>query len=129
MVRDSECERAVMALSHPRWSRLLDGGLVVVFALLSLFFVLWTGVKPRYPMSGVAVVFTPWTGAEAAILSATAAGASLVRVGALPWIVVVAPENDGYVERVLAAGALLTVDPQVLADCAPILLSNRSERP
>jgi hypothetical protein len=49
----------------------------------------------------------------------------LVRVGALPWIVIVAPQDDGYVERVLEDGALAAVDPTVLADCAPGILTER----
>jgi hypothetical protein len=119
-----------MAVSlQSRWSRLLDGGLILVLALLSPLLVLRTGLKPADTTFGVAVVFAPWTGPEAAILRATSAGASLVRVGALPWIVVVAPEDDGYIERVLVDGALVALDPRVLADCAPVLLSKRAGTP
>jgi hypothetical protein len=53
---------------------------------------------------------------------AAGAGGSLVRLGALPSIVVVSPADPGYVDRVLADGALLVLDPKVLAICAPALL-------
>jgi hypothetical protein len=106
----------------------LDVGLILLLAILSSLVVLRTGLKPTDSTSGVAVVFAPWTGAEAAIVRATGAGASLVRVSALPWIVVVVPADEGYVERVLADGALAALDPQALADCAPILLPQEARR-
>jgi hypothetical protein len=41
----------------------------------------------------------------------------------LPSIVIVSPADRGYVDRVFAAGALLALDPKVLAACSPALLT------
>jgi hypothetical protein len=110
------------------WSPAFDVGLLLLLVLLSSLVVIRTGLKPTDSSAGVAVVFVPWTDAETAISRATRAGGSLIRVGALPWIVVVVPEDGGYVERVLADGALAALDPQTLSDCAPILLPQEARR-
>ena len=108
---------------RPRWSRLLDGALILAFATVLPAFALRAGLRPADPLAGAAVVFWPWTGAGEAIVRATAAGGSLVRLGALPWIVVVRPDDGLYVERAFAAGALLVLDPKTLSACAPALLA------
>jgi hypothetical protein len=111
-------------LAHPRlrWSRLLDGALILLFATMIPAFALRTGLRPDDPLAGVAVVFAPWIAPGEAIARAVAAGASLVRLGGLPSIVVVSPADRGYVDRVFAAGALLALDPKLLAACSPALL-------
>ena len=48
------------------------------------------------PLAGVAVVFAPWIEPGEAIARAVAAGASLVRLGVLPSIVIVSPADRGY---------------------------------
>ena len=113
----------MLAHSRPRWSRLLDGALILAFAAVLPAFALRIGLRPADPLAGAAVVFWPWTGAGEAIVRATAAGASLVGQGALPWIVVVRPDDTAYVERVFDQGALLVLDPKTLSACAPALLA------
>ncbi|HEX8165313.1 MAG TPA: hypothetical protein VF601_05930 [Beijerinckiaceae bacterium] len=105
-----------------RRSRLLDGALILASATVLPAFVLRTALRPADPRAGAAVVFAPWTDAGEAITRATDAGASLVRQGARPWIVVVRPDGASYVERAFAAGALLVLDPKTLSACAPVLL-------
>ena len=113
----------MLAHSRPRWSRLLDGALILAFATVFPAWAMRIGLRPGDPLAGVAVVFAPWTGAGEAIARATAAGGSLVRLGALPWIVVVNPVDALYVDRAFAEGALLVLDPKKLAACAPSLLA------
>lgn len=83
-------------------------------------------LKPRDPESGVAVVFAPWTTPQAALLRAGEAGGRLVRLGGLPFIAVVIPDDSDYTSRILAAGAWLVVDPQVIAAClSPVATAAR----
>jgi|SRR4051812_36207833 hypothetical protein len=109
--------------ARPRRSGAFDRIVILGFVIAGSALVLRTGLRPRDPLAGAAVVFAPWTSAGDALGRATAAGASIVRIGAIPSIVVVSPSDAGYVDRVLAEGALLVLDPQVLAACAPALLS------
>jgi hypothetical protein len=87
------------------------------------------GLRPRDPLAAVAVVFAPWISAEDAVIRATASGGGIVRLGAIPSIVVVSPLDRDYVDRVFAEGALLVLDPQVLAACAPALLPREPRSP
>ena len=113
----------MMPQLRPRRSAALDWIVIGAFALLGTALVLRAALRPHDPQAGVAVIFAPWISAGDAVLRGTAAGASVLRLGALPSIVVVSPSEPGYVDRVLAEGALLVVDPQALATCAPALLS------
>ncbi|MCC8960052.1 hypothetical protein H8B02_43615 [Bradyrhizobium sp. Pear77] len=65
----------------------------------------------------VAVAFPPWWRAERALTAAAAANASIVRMTAIPALLVVRPDRDGGLSRLYEAGALLTMDPQAIAGC------------
>ncbi|WP_420967404.1 hypothetical protein [Bradyrhizobium sp. B120] len=65
----------------------------------------------------VAVAFPPWWRAERALAAAAAANASIVRMTAIPALLVVRPDRDGGLSRLYEAGALLTMDPQAIAGC------------
>lgn len=113
------CRGEVIAVtaSRSRLGRVLEAAALAAFALASFLLVARIGLAPRDPAQGVGVVFAPWTDADAAFIRAVEAGGRFVRFGALPFIVVVMPETPDYAERVHAAGALLLVDPQILAAC------------
>jgi hypothetical protein len=104
----------VRVLSSRRW---FDGGIIAIVAVASLYGAARLGLKPRAPDSGVGVVFAPWVSETAAIRRATEAGARFVRFGGAPFIVVVMPETPDYLARIAADGAVLLVDPKVLAAC------------
>src|SRR3954453_15111261 len=113
-----------MLLHSPlRCPRPLDAPLILLFATMTPAFALRTGLRPDDPLAGVAVVFAPWIEPGEAIARAVAAGANLVRLGVLPAIDIVTTADPGYVGRVFAAGALLALDPKVLAACSPALLT------
>lgn len=101
----------------PRWGRILEGTAVAVFALISTIAVARIGLEPDDLSGGVGVVFSPWTDESAAFARAVGAGARFVRFGGAPFVVIVQPEVADYAKRVKEAGALLLVDPQVLAAC------------
>jgi len=65
----------------------------------------------------VAVAFPPWWGAERALLAVASADAAIVRMTAVPTLLVVRPERDGGLSRLHEAGAWLTIDPQAIAAC------------
>jgi len=97
--------------------RCFDAALVTLLAITSLFVIARIGLKPRDPANGVAVVFSPWTSAEATLVRATDPGGRFVRYGGFAFIAVVIPEGPDYSTRVLGEGALLVFDPQALAAC------------
>ncbi|MPZ37708.1 MAG: hypothetical protein GEU95_06540 [Rhizobiales bacterium] len=103
----------------PRFNSFLEGTLIAVFALLSVFAIARIGLEPRNPSGAVGVVFAPWVDARAAFIRAVEAGGRFVRYGGPSFIVVVQPDGPDYARKVKDAGALLLVDPQVLAACFP----------
>ena len=98
---------------------LFDVLLVAGFAIGSLAVVARLALQPKNPAEGVAVVFSPWTNAAEALAQATAPGSRFVRYGGYPFIVVVIPDDPGYVSRISAQGALFVLDPKTLAACLP----------
>jgi hypothetical protein len=117
--------QSVLARSLPR--RWLDGVLIAAVAIAGLYGAARIGLKPRDPAAGIGVIFAPWVSEATALQRATAAGARVVRYGDVPFVVVVVPDAPDYVGRMLAAGALLVVDPRTLAACLSFL-SERAER-
>lgn len=100
-----------------RRRHVVDGTLIALFAIASLYGAARLSLKPRDPAQGVAVVFAPWVAPEAAFRRAVDPGARFVRYGGLPFVVVVMPDVPDYQQRILASGALLVVDPRALAAC------------
>src|SRR3954453_19672317 len=77
--------------ARPRRSGAFDRIVILGFVIAGSALVLRPGLRPRDPLAGAAVVFAPWTSAADALGRATAAGASIVRIGAIPSIVIVSP--------------------------------------
>jgi hypothetical protein len=65
----------------------------------------------------VAVAFPPWWGTERAFLAAASADAAIVRITALPSVLVVRPDQHDGLARLREAGAWLAIDPQAIAAC------------
>jgi hypothetical protein len=103
--------------------RAFDAVVIAGFAVASLYVTARIGLSPRAPEQGVGVIFAPWTSGEAALRRAVGAGARFVRYGGLPFIVVVIPDERGYVARIAADGALLVLDPRALAACLQLFSS------
>lgn len=79
--------------------------------------VAYAALAPRNPANGVAIIYAPWIGPEAAFRRAVDAGARFVRYGSLPFIVVVLPDSPDFSRRAQAGGALMLADPMALAAC------------
>jgi hypothetical protein len=99
------------------WGRFLEGLAIAAFALISTYAVARVGLEPSDPSRGIGVIFSPWTDEATVLTRAAAAGGRIVRLGGPSFVVVVEPETPDYVRRVKAAGALLVVDPRILAAC------------
>jgi hypothetical protein len=102
---------------------IIDGGLLTCLSLGALYAVARTELTPRDPTQGVAVIFAPWTTADATLSQAVDGGSRFVRFGGLSFIAVVIPDDVKYPDRMLGAGAWLVVDPIALAACLPAALS------
>lgn len=84
----------------------------VMIAVLSL--------KPQHDSSTIAVIFPPWWTAQQSLLAAASAGASIVRTGKIPAIVVVEPGARDGLKRLRDAGAWISLDPQALDACMTV---------
>jgi hypothetical protein len=65
----------------------------------------------------VAVAFPPWWNARQVFLAAASADAAIVRVTAVPAILVVRPDQHDGLKRLREAGAWIAIDPQAIAAC------------
>ena len=65
----------------------------------------------------VAVVFPPWWSTEQVFLGAASAKAEIIRMTAVPTVLVLRPASDDGLSRLHQAGAWLIVDPQAVAAC------------
>jgi len=65
----------------------------------------------------VAVAFPPWWSTEQAFEAAASADAAIVRMTALPSLLVVRPDRHDGLARLRKAGVWLAMDPQAIAAC------------
>jgi hypothetical protein len=65
----------------------------------------------------VAVAFPPWWSARQVFLAAASANAAIVRMTAIPALLVVRPDDHDGLARLRQAGVWLAVDPQAVAAC------------
>jgi hypothetical protein len=65
----------------------------------------------------VAVAFPPWWDVRQAIMAAASADAAIVRMTAVPSLLIVRPDRRDGLRRLRQAGAWLAMDPQAVAAC------------
>jgi hypothetical protein len=65
----------------------------------------------------VAVAFPPWWTARQVFLATASADAAIVRITAIPALLVVRPDDHDGLARLRQAGVWLAVDPQAVAAC------------
>jgi hypothetical protein len=65
----------------------------------------------------VAVAFPPWWSTEQAFEAAAFADAAIVRITAVPSLLVVRPDRHDGLARLRKAGVWLAMDPQAIAAC------------
>jgi hypothetical protein len=97
--------------------RLFDTAIMAAVSLAAMYPVAHAALRPASLEAGVAVIYAPWTGFDDAFRQSVGAGARFVRGGALPFIVVVLPDDSEFEQRVRAGGAWMLADPVALAGC------------
>jgi len=65
----------------------------------------------------VAVAFPPWWSTQQAFEAVASANATIVRLTAIPAVLVVRPDDRAGLTRLREAGAWLAVDPRAVAAC------------
>jgi hypothetical protein len=87
----------------------------IALSLLTLIGALAASARP--PATGpVAAVFPPWWSAARTVAAASASG-PVIRLGSLPFVVIVAPANARDRALLHHAGALLLIDPIMVSGC------------
>jgi hypothetical protein len=101
-------------ISTSRWPDWLNAA-----GLLAASFVVVAAIslQARPGAEVVAVAFPPWWSTQQTIVAAASAGAAIVRMTAVPSLLVVRPDGQDGVTRLRQAGAWLAMDPQAVAAC------------
>jgi hypothetical protein len=97
------------SITTPRWPAWLLVASWIAVAALSL------QVRPGTEI--VAVAFPPWWGTQQIFLAAASANAAIVRMTAIPSILVVRPDDHDGLTRLREAGVWLAIDTQAIAAC------------
>jgi len=106
-----ERERTMSASRWPAW---LNAAALLIASWIAIA-ALSLQVRPGAEI--VAVVFPPWWSAQEVFLAAASANATIVRMTALPSLLVVRPDDRNGLARLRQAGVWLTMDPQAIAAC------------
>ncbi len=102
---------AISTLRRPAWL----SATALLFASWLAIAALSLQIRPGAEI--VAVAFPPWWNAQRAFAAAASADAAIVRMTAVPSILVVRPDRNDGLARLRKAGAWLAMDPQAIAAC------------
>lgn len=101
-------------ISPTRWPAWLNAAALLVASFIAIA-ALSLQVRPGSEV--VAVAFPPWWSSQEVLLAAASANAAIVRMTALPALLVVRPDDHDGLARLRKAGAWLAMDPQAIAAC------------
>jgi hypothetical protein len=101
-------------ISPSRWPAWLNAGALLVASWVAIAAL---SLQARPNTEIVAVAFPPWWNAREVFLATASANAAIVRMTALPSLLVVRPNDQDGLARLRKAGAWLTIDPQAIAAC------------
>jgi hypothetical protein len=102
------------AIPTSRWTDWLNAAGLLAASFIAIA-ALSLQVRPGAEV--VAVAFPPWWGAQQAVVAAASAGAAIVRMTAVPSLLVVRPDGEDGLTRLHEAGAWLAMDPRAVAAC------------
>ena len=105
--------RTHLAISR-RWPAWLNATLLLAASFIGIA---GLSLQARPGSEIVAVAFPVWWDTQRAISAAASANAAIVRVTAVPSLLVLRPDGAEGLSRLQAAGAWLMVDPQAIAAC------------
>ncbi len=97
-----------------RWPAWLNATLLLIASFVAIT-ALSLQVRPGTEV--VAVAFPPWWNSQRAFLAAASADAAIVRMTAVPSLLVVRPDRHDGLVRLHKAGVWLVVDPQAISAC------------
>jgi hypothetical protein len=101
-------------ITTPRWPAWLNAGALLVAGFIAIAAL---SLQARPGADVVAVAFPPWWSNARAILAAASANAEIVRLTAVPSLVVVRPRGNDGLAQLRKAGGWLVMDPRALAAC------------
>ncbi|HLG80283.1 MAG TPA: hypothetical protein VKY22_04655 [Bradyrhizobium sp.] len=101
-------------ISTLRWPAWLNAAALLIASFTAIT-ALSLQVRPGAEV--VAVAFPPWWNSQRAFLAAASADAAIVRMTAVPSLLVVRPDRHDGLARLRAAGVWLMVDPQAITAC------------
>ena len=104
-------ERAIPKLRSTAWLN------AAALLAASWFAIAALSLQIRPGADVVAVAFPPWWSAQEVFLASASADAAIVRMTAVPFLLVVRPDLRDGLTRLRKAGAWLAMDPQVIAAC------------
>ncbi len=101
-------------ISTTRWPAWLNAAALLAASWIAIAAM---SLQVRPGAEAVAVVFPPWWSAQQVFAAAVSANAAIVRITAIPSLLVVRPDDHDGLTRLRGAGAWLTMDPQAIAAC------------
>jgi hypothetical protein len=85
--------------------------------IASFFAIAALSLQVRPGAEIVAVAFPPWWSTQQVFAAAAAADAAIVRITAIPSILVVQPDSHDGLTRLRQSGVWLAIDPRAIAAC------------
>jgi hypothetical protein len=101
-------------IASSRWPAWLNAAALLVVSWIAIA-ALSLQVRPGSEV--VAVVFPPWWSAQQVLQAAASANAAIVRMTAIPVVLVVRPDDQAGLTRLREAGVWLAIDPLAVAAC------------
>jgi hypothetical protein len=95
----------------PAWFNAIGLLIVSFFAIAAL------SLRAPPGAQVVAVAFPPWWSTQEIFAAAVSANAAIVRITAIPSILVVQPDSHDGLTRLRESGVWLTIDPRAIAAC------------
>jgi hypothetical protein len=101
-------------ISTSKWPAWLNATALLVASFVAVA-ALSLQVRPETEI--VAVAFPPWWSTGQTFSAAASADAAIVRMTAIPSLLVVRPDQHDGLARLRNAGVWLAIDPQAIAAC------------
>jgi len=101
-------------ITASRWPAWLNATALLVASWIAIT-ALSIQIRPGTEL--VAVAFPPWWSTQQAFAAAASANAAIVRMTAIPAVLVVRPDKRSGLAQLREAGAWLAMDPQAIAGC------------
>jgi hypothetical protein len=100
--------------SVTRWPAWFNAAILLVASWIAIAAM---SLQVRPGAEVVAVAFPPWWSTQQVFLAAASANAAIIRMTAIPTILVVRPDDRDGMTRLRGAGVWLAIDPQAIAAC------------